>query len=551
MLPPASCLLPPVFWPLLVALALSVVTEVPYVLGYAWAPPGQVFDGFVGLSDDQNMYFSFIRQGAEGKWLFVNRLTHLDHAPALLNVQWLAAGWVMELLGGSGRWAYFVWRVAGIGALVFGFWTLAGVVLRNAFLQKLSLLMCAFGGGFGWLVLILERTGLVPRVPQATLDLSDLVHPFGQMLVNPHLSLSHGLSLFFLAAFCQGERTGRPRWYGLAAAIAALHGLVRPYDLILLCGILPAFVFLDAVWTRTFSWRTAGLRLLPLLVIAPVLLYHVVLFRQHPVFKYWASQGEVKVFDPFWHYFAFGLAGVLLLLRLILGKRHPLASSGERLLLVWIAGVLILFHAHRLPWFGFMPYTPVFGVTLVSVMLVLGAPLLGSLESSSPASSRLRNAGLVAALVLVNSPGSAIWLAKVGHNLRSFPDHYYAASERAAFHWLEAQADENDVVLSTLGTGNRMARFVSARMVLGHWSVTPNVKELTERVERFYRGELTPAEAGAFLDELHVRWIYVGPEEQKLGNFDPGTIPGVIVRYDEGEARVDGYESNRMARPSE
>ena len=51
-LPPA-CGLPPVSWPLLIALALSVVTEVPYVLGYAWAPPGRVFDGFVGLSDDQ------------------------------------------------------------------------------------------------------------------------------------------------------------------------------------------------------------------------------------------------------------------------------------------------------------------------------------------------------------------------------------------------------------------------------------------------------------------------------------------------------------------
>jgi hypothetical protein len=45
------------------------------------------------------MYFSFIRQATEGHWLFVNRLTSLDHQPVLLNVEWFAVGRLIALAG--------------------------------------------------------------------------------------------------------------------------------------------------------------------------------------------------------------------------------------------------------------------------------------------------------------------------------------------------------------------------------------------------------------------------------------------------------------------
>ncbi len=526
---------------LVVALVVAVVTEIPFLLGSRWAPRGTVYDGLVGVTDDQNMYFSFIRQAAEGRWLFVDRLTHLDHQPVLLNLEWLAVGRLMAWLNGAQAWAYAIWRMAGIGMLVGGFWLLAGVVGLTQFQRNLALWMCAFGGGFGWIALALERGGLIPQFPAATLDLSNTIHPFSQMFAVPHLSVSHGLSLLFLATYIKGEETGRLYWYAFAAGLAVVHGLIRPYDLILIYGIIPLFIMAERALTGAWPLRTTLLRTLPLLATAPVVGYYVELFHYHPVFKHWASQGEVQSFSIPGHFFSFGVAGLLCLVRLCLLRRFPFRSSGERLLFIWVAAVLVLVHARDIPGLGFLPYSPIFRVTLPSTMLLLGACLLKPLEnvwSNRPARGRM---SLLVAFVAVNSLGSAVWVVKVCWNLKRFPDHYFAVAERDAFAWLNEHAQVSDVVLTTLPSGNRLARYASCRCVLGHWSVTPNVKHVSSQVKHFFANDLPGNEAAALLDEFHARWIYRGPHEKQLGSFDPQTLPGVSERFANDDVRIFSY----------
>lgn len=524
-----------------VAIAVMAVTQVPYLLGSRWAPPGSVYDGLVGMTDDQNMSFSFIRQGTEGHWLFVNRLTHLNHQPVLLNLEWLAVGRLIGWLKGSVTWAYAVWRLLGIVLLVAGFWSLTGAVGLNRFLRSLTLWLCAFGGGFGWMILAPERMGIIPHIPSAALDLSDAIHAFSHMFANPHLSVSHGMSLLFLAAFVAGEQTGKTRWYAMAAGVAALHGLVRPYDLIVMLGVIPLFILVERAITGKWSWRTTALRTLPLFVTAPVLGYYVALFRFHPVFKYWASQGEVEAVSVHWQLVNLGLAGLLFLGRLGWARRVPLKSSSERLLTVWIAGILLLMHGKHLPGLGFMPYAPVCGLALPSIMLVVGACLLEPLERVWHGAPAWRRLGLVAAFVAVNSISSVIWVAKITRNLAYLPDHYIAA-EHMAHEWMSQRADPSDVLLSTLPSGNRMAKYVSCRFVLGHWSATPHVEELSKRVERFYGGTMTVDEATSLLDELHAHWIYFGPRERALGGGDPGTLRGVAPRYAKDDVQIFSYQ---------
>jgi len=73
------------FWTttLAVAAALFLLTELPYASGRAASPPEHRFLGMLRNVDDLNMYFSFIRQAAEGHVLFEDRLTHLPHARGL------------------------------------------------------------------------------------------------------------------------------------------------------------------------------------------------------------------------------------------------------------------------------------------------------------------------------------------------------------------------------------------------------------------------------------------------------------------------------------
>ncbi|MGQ0635003.1 MAG: hypothetical protein ACT4QC_10360 [Planctomycetaceae bacterium] len=553
-------------FPFVVAAAALVVTQALFVLGDRWAPSGTRFDGLTGMVDDQNMYYSFIRQAAEGNWLFVNRLTHVEHRPALFNLEWLALGWLSRVFPGRDTAVYLLWRAIGIGLLIGGCWSLAGVTLRDPFQRRLALLLCAFGGGFGWLVLLLERAGLNSPHPIAMLDISDAMYPFSHILFNPHLAVSHGLTLFSLAAFVMGERTRLARWYVAAGVIAALNGLIRPYDMLVLVGAVPLFAALSLLKKVSGTLRTrenpsesgcsqssrhffqrptvqlrypTALRFLPLLIVAPVIAYYAALFQLHPVFKFWASQGTntVKPLALGWHLFNLGPAAALCLARLCLVRRRPL-SSAELWLAAWIAAMLLLYHAHKLPGFGFMPYTPLVGATLPSTMFILGAGVFSLDRGGTRPFSRL----LVASLIVLTCLGSVVWVVKIGRNLAYLPEHYVPTAVRDADNWLAAHAGKDDVILSTLPAGNRMARYVPARFVLGHINITPHVKELSPRVERFYRGELGDAEAQSLLDELGVRWVYVGPHERALGSASKLQLPGLVEEYANPDVQVYARE---------
>ncbi|HEX9475464.1 MAG TPA: hypothetical protein VGA41_02310, partial [Candidatus Dormibacteraeota bacterium] len=75
--------------PLLVGLALAIVTAVPYAYAYAVQPHGQVFMGFFYLGDDANTYLAKMRQGWEGSWAWTNRYTTESSPSAYLFMFWI------------------------------------------------------------------------------------------------------------------------------------------------------------------------------------------------------------------------------------------------------------------------------------------------------------------------------------------------------------------------------------------------------------------------------------------------------------------------------
>src|SRR5882672_937639 len=106
--------------------------------------------------------------------------------------------------------------------------------------------------------------------------------------------------------------------------------------MIVLYTAIPVFVLVESVVVRRIEWRKLLLRILPLLMVAPVFVYTVFIFEVHPVFKYWASQG-VDPPEPVSTTFALmGLAGVLVLVRLCLLGKYPFKTTTERLLLAWM-----------------------------------------------------------------------------------------------------------------------------------------------------------------------------------------------------------------------
>jgi hypothetical protein len=287
----------------------------------------------------------------------------------------------MRWLGDSGEWTYQVWRAAGALALLFGFFALARLVLRDRTQRLIALLMCAFGGGFLWVAFAAGKV-LGPSSPVLAylprglaLDLEVSMHPFNEILINPHFSLPLGLLLFFFAWYVAGELTGSARCYAIAAALAALEGMIRPYDLIALFAIIPLFILIETAVARELQLSKLAMRVLPLVAVSPVLLYNIYIFKYHPVFKFWGSQGNSTAIGVGPHLVFLGLAGVLVAIRVCRLRTFPLKTSAERLLLVWLASVFFLCHAHKLPIFQSMPYTFQLVTTLMPPVILPGVPV--------------------------------------------------------------------------------------------------------------------------------------------------------------------------------
>jgi hypothetical protein len=522
-----------ILWPLGLAVVVFLITGIPYAIAYFRPPPGMVFGGFLGYPEDVGMYFSFIRQAADGHVLFINRLTYLPHDPIFLNPQWLLVGWVMAWLGDSGELTFQVWRAAGALALMFGFADLAGLVLRDRLQRAVAMLMFAFGGGFRWLWKLLDT--LAPNLPILDdpsfgwqLDLVSGTHPFHQILMNPHFSLPLGMFLFFFAWYIRGELTGRARCYGIAAALAAVEGMMRPYDLIVLYTALPLYIAMEMALSREIDPRKLALRTLPLVAAAPPFLYSIYIFRFHSVFKYWSSQGFAYVLPLSAHLLVLGLAGWMLAARVILVKWFPLRTSAERLMLVWFGTVLFFAHAYKLPMFHFMPYAFQLATTIMPPVILLGVAIIGPASGNRWDRRPLFQTVFLTGLLLVNSLSGAHLVTNLSRALllEKGDGPFIYKTEIEGFKRLQSHATERDIVLSTRDTGNKLTRYASVRVVAGHWTLTPHIAKLDPRVQRFFRGDMSQKESREFLEEAGATWIYWGCNESELRDPDPVVIPG-------------------------
>jgi hypothetical protein len=515
-------------FPALVFAVLALLTEIPYIAGRCASPPERRFGGILLWVDDLNMYFSFIRQAADGHWLFINRLTHLPHTPAFFNPEYLAVGLLIRWLSLTDTAAFALWRVVGIAALVGGFAALLSVVEPRPLARKMALVLFAFGGGFGWILRLLEALG--PGTPLRRIwgayldfDLQTGIQPFAQALLNPHFSLPHGLLLIVMALYFMAERNGRTLHYVAAGIIAALSGSVRPYDLITLWTALPLFILIAPGPIR--SWRTLQ-RLLPLLVTAPMLVYFAWLFSMHAIFRYWARQGAIEPIPLLGQLLGIGLPGLAVIWRLLRPRAYPLSRAEDRFCLAWLVTVLILLHGRR--WLPFLPFSPQLMIPTMGAVYVLALPVLRF--ERLKAMPIVARCAILTSLVLVNSLSSGFMFYERAR-IACTHHHYYhvRVADVAAFEWLNRVAHEDNVVLAAEQDGNRLGRFVSARVVLGHYSVTPHSDLRRAEIERLLSGAMSANEAHAYLKTMGVRWLYLHPRRHP--NFRPGCIPGCRLRY--------------------
>jgi len=537
-------------------LAFSVVallvTSIPYALGAALASDERVFGGFVYAVEDGYSYLAKMRQGAEGAWLFHIAYTPEPHPGALFFPFHLLLGKLAALLpGGDGStglaagltgrlvWAYHGARLLfGLGLLLTVYRFLAALTERVA-VRRLAWLMVTFGGGLGWLLVALGQPDWLGSVPL------DFILPEGftflVLYAFPHIALARTLLLWGILFLLKAWRAGPTSnirspahasrftfhvsritalgWAALTGFLWLWMGLVVPFYVVVAWVVMGVAWVALALRKRHTAWREALAAGVIVLLSAPVVAYSAWVFATNPVYATWAAQNRILSSHPL-HYLA--AYGVLLLLAAFAVQDVWHDEGAAWLALAWVAVVPLLVY---------LPFN-------LQRRLVEGVQVPLSLLAAWGMLNIPKKAVVVGTLAVL-MPTGVLLVAGNCLALRGQPAPIYRdVGEVAALDWLSGQVEPDDVVLAAYETGNYLPARVGARVFVGHGPESVRASEKKALVARFFDATTDGAWRRQLLAQYGVDYVFWGPAERRLGDFDPGQAACLRQVYEAEEYAV-------------
>jgi len=320
-----------------IAVAAASFSLLPTI--YAWlnTPEGYWFTGVSSYFDpwDINAYFSAMRQGFDGSWLYRNPYQPSDVRRLPIQLAYLFLGRLTRTFDLPIPSVYHaVSFVLGVVFLLTVYFFVR-FFLKDKFWSLVCLFLVAFGGGFGFFGLpegkLLPDTAWPDATTFSTLHL-------------PHFMLDQ---LFFLGVlFFSYRALTKSNWRcGFAAAVLGIGlGFIHPYSLTVATVIVG--IFFIGFWVRGKSWRQSKLLLPLLLVSLPTVGYFFKIFYLDTggMGALWSNKAASLFLTPPLPvlFLSYGLVAALALIgahRLWKEKTSP-----SLLLLSWSGGQLLMLY---------------------------------------------------------------------------------------------------------------------------------------------------------------------------------------------------------------
>ena len=526
---------------LAVGILALAIPSIPYAIGAVRVTEGRVFGGFVFALEDCYSYLAKMRQGAEGAWLFHIAYTSEPHMGTFFFPFHLILGKVAALVPFGNLttrmvWVYHAARwVFGLGLLLTVYRFLAAFTERVT-VRRVAWLMVTFGAGLGWLFVALGQSDWRGFPPL------DFILPEGftflVLYAFPHIALGRTLLLwgilFLLKAWGTKQQISNikfqiPRvgWAALAGLSWLLMGLIVPFYVPVAWAVMGAAWLVLCVRQRCIVWREALLAAVSVLISAPVVGYSLWVFNSDPVYKVWSAQNLILSPHPL-HYLA--AYGVPLLLAAFAVRDAWRSERAAWLALAWVGVV---------PFLVYLPFNLqrrlVEGVQVpLSLLAAWGLGQISSLKSQVPS---LRRWLVVGVVLLILSLTNVILVAGNTLVLRWHSEPIYRdAAEIAALDWLSDRVESDDVVLASYETGNYLPARVWARVFVGHGPETVRFGEKKALMARFFYAATDDFWRQELLEEYGVDYVFWGPAERQVGDFDPQTVAYLREIY-----AVNGY----------
>jgi hypothetical protein len=261
------------------AAAIMAVTLVPYLIAWWVTPVGAVYPWLLFNSDDQGVYYAWMRQARDGHLLFRNLFTNEPQGAAYVHLYFLVLGWVSRLTGLEIPIVYHAARcLFGVVTLVLAY-RFAAFFTGDVFARRCAFWTIALSAGLGWLFWS-DHSNLSEPI--------DVWQPealtFASLYAIGLFPVSLALLLGFVVCMLLAEDRGW-KWAAGAGVCGLLLGNTHSYDMIALAAVWAGYLAARWIVTRRFPAREFGLAALAGIIASPSVAYMAWLYLSEPVFR--------------------------------------------------------------------------------------------------------------------------------------------------------------------------------------------------------------------------------------------------------------------------
>lgn len=519
------------------AIAVIVITTIPYLIGFASQGSAWHFTGFILGVEDGNSYIAKMLSGSAGEWLFRTPYTAYPQSGVLAFLPYILLG---KLASPAGRHEQLValfhlFRWIAIIIYAFAAYDFISVFIREIRLRRTAIILIFFGGGLGFLAALGMKWSGFGGLPLEFYS----PESFGFLAVFglPHIAAGRAFLLWGLGRILK-YKTSHSLWREvmLIAACWTLLGLMQPLTVVVAWVIIVAGMAVEwmayAVRRRNKANETdselkgkSKLALLAILLSTPLPVYTFLVFQLDPFLKSWNAQNLILSPPPLDYLLAYGLIFPFVLAGVYRVLKYSIPGSA------FMVGWLVL-----LPVLAYAPYPLQRRLPEgIWVCMVILAILAVSSDARQVIWRRLQPVlyiGVLSSIVLYAGSIGAVFTPQT--------PLYIPVEEVNAFAMIEKEAGESfPVILADYPSSNALPAWAPVRTIIGHGPESKDLKELQPLVEAFLQGNLSETQALELVESQRVAYVLVSPEDPlEAGN----RYPFIELRY--SDAGYSLYEVN-------
>lgn len=526
-----------------------VVTSMPYVYGYLSTPPGKQYMGIMLDVPDHAQYFSWMRELSTAN-LASNKMTPEPNRPVFFNLLWWGLGRLNLVLGLGYAGMFQLLRVVAIILFLLLAYRMCKWFLKDRLMSQAAFLVIAFTSGLGWLLVALKYITRGDLLLPLDVYVAE-GNTFLGMLGYPHF-IAALLYVFVFDLILRGQAKGQIRYAVGAGLVALFLGWQHTYDLVSVYGVLAAYGLLLILRDRRLPWYVIKSGLIVGALSCWPAIYSVMLTSLDPVWKGVLAQfSNAGVFtpNPLQLPILLGIPFLLAIYTVI--RDNPLKLKGvpdnDLFILGWFLVSFVLvylpvdYQIHLLNgWQVPMAILATGGLFRYILPLVEkklhSRPALQKRKLNDPEFLRRALAGL---LVLVILPTNLyLWAWRFVDLSRHDYPYYLYQDEISAMNWLDTNVKPDDVVFSSLTTGQYIPAMTGAHAYLAHWAETLDFFHKSDVVNEFYSTSSSTAQREQILKAGKVNYVFFGPAERQIGDISLSSIPDLVPVFTSGLVSV-------------